>query len=163
MRVSHWLCPLAARLNAVRKRQARPRPTARLWLEALEDRCLPSVTINEFPFPSSHPNGIKAGPDGNVWFTEAGNGKVLGRITPTGQITEVGFASLPENIASFAFGNDGNIWSGGGTYISEATPQGVLLHAYQIPSTLATFYHPSTSVWVPTATSGTAKVMQRAK
>ena len=31
--------------------------------------------------PSSVPWGITAGPDGNLWFTEAGGGKI-GRITP---------------------------------------------------------------------------------
>ena len=34
------------------------------------------------------PLGIAAGPDGNLWFTEAATGNRIGRITPTGTITE---------------------------------------------------------------------------
>jgi streptogramin lyase len=114
--------------------------TVRPRLEALEDRCLPSVTINEFPVgPDTHPNLIKAGPDGSMWFTN-GSGQILDRITPAGQISGISFP-LPEDIHSFAFGKDGNIWFGEATHISEATPQGVLLRDYTIPSTLTTFYH----------------------
>lgn len=48
-----------------------------------------AVTINEFSTPtaSSRPDGITAGPDGNLWFTE-NNGNNIGRITTTGVITE---------------------------------------------------------------------------
>jgi streptogramin lyase len=142
MRNSYWLRPLATRLNSGRKRRLQPRPTARPRLESLEDRCLPSVTINEFLIsPSSRPTYIQAGPDGSMWFIEQsiGTAGVLGRITPTGQITEQHFGG--EGIASFTFGTDGNIWIGGGTDIYEFTPQGALLHDYLIPSTLNTFYH----------------------
>ena len=43
----------------------------------------PSGTITEFTIPttSSIPEGITAGPDGNLWFTENGGNKI-GRITP---------------------------------------------------------------------------------
>jgi streptogramin lyase len=100
------------------------------------------VTINEFPVaPSSTPNSIQAGPDGNVWFLETADSRVLGRITPTGQITDQLFEALPGDIVSFTFGRDGNIWIGGRTNIDELTPQGALLHDYLIPSTLDTFYH----------------------
>jgi streptogramin lyase len=52
--------------------------------------------------------GIVKGPDGNVWFTEAGH---VGRITPAGKITEFAFpsgATGPGN--GIAVGPDGNIW-----------------------------------------------------
>ena len=39
------------------------------------------------PHRSSLPNGIAAGPDGNIWFTEY-DGNKIGRITPAGAITE---------------------------------------------------------------------------
>ena len=32
------------------------------------------------------PSGITAGPDGNLWFTEAA--ATIGRITPAGTVTE---------------------------------------------------------------------------
>ena len=37
-----------------------------------------SGTITEFPVPTSDssPYGITAGPDGNLWFTEAGGNKI---------------------------------------------------------------------------------------
>ncbi len=53
--------------------------------------------------------GIAAGGDGNLWFVDAGQRKV-GRITPSGTITEFG---LPADVgAPYAItsGPDGNIW-----------------------------------------------------
>ena len=46
-------------------------------------------TIHEYAVPtlSSTPNGIAAGSDGNLWFTEYTSNKI-GRITPAGVITE---------------------------------------------------------------------------
>ena len=46
-------------------------------------------TITEFPVPTaeSGPQGIAAGPDGALWFTEMEGGNV-GRITTAGTITE---------------------------------------------------------------------------
>src|SRR5215469_14436635 len=65
-------------------RRPADRVRARPRLEGLEDRCLLSVTITEFPISthySYHPYGITAGPDGNLWFTEQA-GKI-GMINPT--------------------------------------------------------------------------------
>jgi hypothetical protein len=47
------------------------------------------VTMIEYPTPmsGSYPIGVTAGPDGNIWFTEA-NGHKIGRITPAGVMTE---------------------------------------------------------------------------
>jgi virginiamycin B lyase len=110
-------------------------------LEGLEDRCLLSYAINEFPVPApaSAPNRIHAGPDGNVWFLDTGQ-NTLGRITPTGQVTELApFPSLPE-IGNFGFARDGgtwNIWMSSGTNITEITLQGAVLHDYVIPSMLS--------------------------
>ena len=39
------------------------------------------------PTAGSRPFGITTGPDGNLWFTEYGGDKI-GRITPSGTITE---------------------------------------------------------------------------
>src|SRR5436190_20165716 len=118
-----------------RPRLVRPfRRTFRPLVEVLEDRSVPSYTVHEFalPNPDSVPDIIKAGPDGNLWFNE-GNQHELGRISPSGQITEV---TLPASIGSgyFAFGPDGNIWIGSHTDIAEITPQGVLLRDYAIPA-----------------------------
>lgn len=93
-----------------------------------------SYTINTFPLPvaNSGPNIIEAGPDGNVWFLETGR-NTLGRITPTGQITEVPLP-VPAFNEPVVFGPDGNIWLALQTGIAEITPQGDLLHDYAIPS-----------------------------
>ncbi|HMQ24729.1 MAG TPA: hypothetical protein PKA98_01975, partial [Acidimicrobiales bacterium] len=70
------------------------------------------------------PNGIAAGPDGNIWFTSRTNHRI-GRITPQGQITTWGHPdiSLPHEIVA---GPDGNMWftSSGNSRIGRITPQG---------------------------------------
>jgi uncharacterized repeat protein (TIGR01451 family) len=77
------------------------------------------VTFSEYPVPSagSGPRTITAGPDGNLWFTEATNpnnsgnrGDKIGRITVAGIVTEFVVpttASGPETITA---GPDGNLW-----------------------------------------------------
>jgi virginiamycin B lyase len=47
-----------------------------------------------------------AGPDGNLWFTEA-RGARIGRITPAGTITEIPTPPHPSHIT---VGPDGNLW-----------------------------------------------------
>jgi len=55
------------------------------------------------------PFGITAGPDGNLWFTEA-NGNRIGRITPAGVVTEfsagITAGATPYGITA---GPDGNL------------------------------------------------------
>ena len=55
----------------------------------------PRGAVTEFTAgitPGSVPEGITAGPDGNLWFTEI-NGNQIGRITPGGTVTEFSPAS----------------------------------------------------------------------
>ena len=71
--------------GGVRRRARRPAPRAWLRLppEALEDRCLLSIT--EFPLPAnggSGPEGITLGPDGNLWFTMGSGIGMINPITP---------------------------------------------------------------------------------
>src|SRR5438105_2827345 len=68
---------------ASRRRTFRPVP------RQLEDRCVPAVSITEFPVPTaaSGPSGITQHLDGNLWFTEF-NADRIGRITPAGVVTE---------------------------------------------------------------------------
>src|ERR1700691_3444743 len=49
----------------------------------------PLGQVTEFAIPTGNsvPEGIAAGPDGNLWFTEGEWSKVA-RITPSGQVTE---------------------------------------------------------------------------
>jgi virginiamycin B lyase len=65
-----------------------------------------------YPLPrvNSYPFGITAGPDGNLWFTEGSATNKIGRITPSGAITQYGIHtewSWPLDIAS---GPDGRLW-----------------------------------------------------
>ena len=67
--------------------------------------------ITEFPLPvaESWPDGITAGPEGNLWFTEwKTNG--IGRITSTGKITEYPLPKGSGRPTSITEGIDGNLW-----------------------------------------------------
>ncbi len=64
------------------------------------------LTRKPGPNDVSGAEGIAAGPDGNLWFTEP-FAKAIGRVTPGGQITEfpVSSGNAPDEIAA---GPDGN-------------------------------------------------------
>jgi len=73
----------------------------------------PVGTVSEFSAgitTGAHPDGIAAGPDGNLWFTEYSADRI-GRITPGGTVTEfstgISAGSNPDGIAA---GSDGNLW-----------------------------------------------------
>jgi streptogramin lyase len=67
-------------------------------------------TITEFTIPTagSSPHGIKAGPDGNMWFTEQIG--QIGRITPSGAITEFPVPNPSSRPFDITTGPDGNLW-----------------------------------------------------
>jgi len=70
-------------------------------------RITPAGKVTEFSAGiSDAPEGIAAGPDGNLWFTE-GSGKI-GRITPAGKVTEFITAGL--STTGITAGPDGNLW-----------------------------------------------------
>ena len=82
-----------------------------LFVSLLLGTCLSAQTITEFPLArGSHPYGIAAGLDGNIWFAEyeffAGIPKIV-RMTPTGDRTE-----FPQGLDTnfIAPGPDGNLW-----------------------------------------------------
>jgi streptogramin lyase len=90
------------------------------------------VSLTEFPVPTSNygPLGITSGPDGNLWFTST-SALSIGRITPSGTITEFPVPALSSGITS---GPDGNLWfnttsdEDGGVIddIGQLTPSGVV-------------------------------------
>ncbi|MDX2166890.1 MAG: choice-of-anchor D domain-containing protein [Deltaproteobacteria bacterium] len=97
--------------------------------------------ITEFPVltPNARPFGIAAGPDGNLWFTEADAGRI-GRITPEGNIVEFpplaacpGRASSPFP-AGITTGPDGNLWftDDNCAQIGRMTPSGDVIK-YNLP------------------------------
>ena len=70
-----------------------------------------AVTINEFATAAadSAPQGIAAGPDGNLWVTEYFGNKI-GRTTPAGVITEFTVPTAGSGPLGIAAGPDGNLW-----------------------------------------------------
>ena len=103
-----------------------------LWLGAGH---ADAQSFTEFPLTAnSHPLGIASGPDGNLWFVEA-NANQIGRITPTGTITEFPIPtpnSLPVDAVA---GPDGNIWFVElvGNQIGRITPTGAISE-FSIPT-----------------------------
>jgi len=86
-------------------------------------------TAREFPTgPGTGPYSIAAGPDGNMWFTEAEAARI-GRISPSGAITvfEDGITAGSGPVGITA-GPDGNMWftEQNGDRIGRITPEGVV-------------------------------------
>jgi virginiamycin B lyase len=87
--------------------------------------------IVEFPIPTlaSHPSCIVAGPDGNMWFTEATVNKI-GMITPSGNVTEFLIPTKDSSPSCIAAGPDGNLWFTESARIADKvgriTPRGVI-------------------------------------
>jgi streptogramin lyase len=69
-----------------------------------------AVTLYQVPTPRilGDTYGITLGADGNVWFTEIFGGKI-GRVTPSGSITEFTVGGQPSGITA---GPDGKLWFG---------------------------------------------------
>jgi virginiamycin B lyase len=68
-------------------------------------------TVSEFAVPTanSKPEGIAAGPDGALWFTENAGSKI-GRITTTGTITEFTIPIAGSGPIGITAGPDGALW-----------------------------------------------------
>lgn len=67
--------------------------------------------VTEFPIPTAavNPEGIAAGPNGNLWFTEL-TGNKIGRITHSGSITEFVLPTSQSRPVGITAGPDGNLW-----------------------------------------------------
>src|SRR5579885_3133497 len=87
----------------------------------------PSITEFAVPIANSDPEGIVAGPDGNLWFTEYQSSKI-GRITPSGTITEFALPNANSQPRGIATGPDGNLWftEYGSNQIGRITPSGTI-------------------------------------
>lgn len=85
--------------------------------------------FTEFPIPTSNsnPNGITAGPDGNLWFTETGGNKI-GKMTPGGAFTEYPVPKSNSGLQSITAGPDGNLWfiEGNANQIGRITTGGAI-------------------------------------
>lgn len=106
---------------------APPQPDAGTATVGLDFPMMTPPKVTEFPLtPISNPATIVTGPDGNLWFTEAGRNAV-GRMAPDGTLTEFelsGAVVIPLGIAA---GSDGNLWvTSINPVISRVTPSGVV-------------------------------------
>ena len=93
---------------------------------------------------NSVPEGIAAGPDGNLWFTEfnahalgAGPGRIA-RITPAGAVTEFTRPGLDRPLL-IAPGPDDNLWFTAASGLGPITPAGVVSQYTYPYSTLPGF------------------------
>jgi streptogramin lyase len=104
-------------------------PDGNLWFSDRATPAAPKIgritsggAITEFSLPAtSVPGTLAAGPDGNVWFVDrVATGSLIGRITPTGTITEFGTGlTAASSLFSIAEGPDGNLW-----FTDRSTPPG---------------------------------------
>jgi virginiamycin B lyase len=84
-------------------------------VEGLERRRVLSLAapppIDEFPVPTpaGAPTGIVTGPDGAIWFTEAGANQI-GRISTSGVITEFPVTTAGGAPTAITAGPDGALW-----------------------------------------------------
>jgi streptogramin lyase len=94
-------------------------PDGNLWfVESNGDRIARITSlgqVTEFTLTGvANPGGITAGPDGNMWFTESSAStttKAIGRITPSGAITETIFTHSPvSTLNGVTAGPDGTLW-----------------------------------------------------
>jgi streptogramin lyase len=108
-------------------------------------RITPSGRISQFLLPtgSGSPEAITAGPDGNLWFTVTdvvfGNSMfgipnsvsasgTIGRITPSGTISEFPIPTANNRPEAITAGPDGNLWftEGGTGKIGRITSSGTI-------------------------------------
>src|SRR5438067_236131 len=121
---------------------------ARLVLEALEARDVPTAGITEFSTglaANSSPYQIAAGPDDNLWFTDLGGDRV-GRITPGSTISEFPVNGSPQEITA---GADGNLWftEYEGSSIGRMTTRGQLTEFAVANKPTAITAGPDGNVW----------------
>lgn len=97
----------------------------------------PTINTYSTPTSSSGPNGIVAGPDGNLWFTEE-SGNAIGKISTSGSISEYPIPTSNAVPWSITVGPDGALWftEQRGEKIGRITTSGSITE-YNIPTTVA--------------------------
>ena len=110
-------------------------PDGNLWFAEASANRIGRITtggvVTEFAgMTVGAPTGIAAGPDGNLWFTENANPGAIGRISPTGVLTEYKAGlTINRRPLDIVAGNDGSLHfsenNGSGT-IGKVTTAGVI-------------------------------------
>ncbi len=95
------------------------------------------VAIGSYATAPEHsgPWAITAGPDGALWFTEADNTSVIGRLTPAGEFTGYTIPTPGSSPYGIVTGPDGALWfaEAGGNRIGRLTTAGVFTE-YPVPT-----------------------------
>jgi len=93
-----------------------PGPSETVWFTELETNAIAvanaaGTTVAAFPLPEtgSAPITVIVGPDGEAWFTEY-TGNRIGRITPSGAVTEYPIPTSGAAADLLTVGPDGAIW-----------------------------------------------------
>jgi streptogramin lyase len=116
----------------------------------------PSIT--KFSTPHQSPYQITNGPDGNVWFTEDTD-NVIGKITPSGVVTEYPIPTTNAGLRKITNGPDGNVWFTEflKNKVGKITPSGVVTE-YPIPTSFSlpvgVVAGPDGNVWFAESLSG---------
>jgi streptogramin lyase len=107
-------------------------PDGSIWFTGFYKigRIAPDGTVSEFPLPNGensdekfvfHDGPLVVGADGNVWFSGArgfrredgsavGDEPIIGRLTPTGELTEFDLPPEGGHPIRLTNGPDGNVW-----------------------------------------------------
>jgi streptogramin lyase len=119
------------------------RTRTRAWfrLETLEDRSLLSAisSITEFPVSGvtgASPQSVVSGPDGNLWFTEAG-ANAIGVINPmTHAVSSFAIPTSGSAPGGIAAGPDGNLWftEGASHQVGDINPTTHSISLYTVPN-----------------------------
>jgi streptogramin lyase len=139
------------------------------WVPTVEEGTVATDTVtykyqtaeqhNEYSLPgNSYSSGITDGPEGNIWFTEEGIGKV-GKVTPAGTVTEY---SIPENYkASYITAGPGKepaMWiSEDGDKIGKLNTASGTITQYQVPGEVEAkemTVGPDGNLWFAAASTG---------
>lgn len=126
-----------------------------------------SGAMTSIPYPSAwstsrYGNTMIAAPDGNIWFTEyttvatPGSADHIGKITPSGTITEYPITHADNGPDAMVIGPDGNIWftevgNGGG---SSQPPQDGAIGRVTLSGTVTEFKIPVASAHPAGLTKG---------
>jgi len=115
-------------------------------IELLEERCLLSGGMREYmiPTPNSHPIGIAAGPDSNIWAVGYASGPrtdKIWRMSTDGEFTPSdGFDAVVSSYPIFIVaGPDGNLWfteddARNGNDIVRMNPSGEVTGRFPVPT-----------------------------
>ncbi len=87
-------------------------PDDRLWFTGLNPGNIGSIdtagSLTEYAVPDGAAAGITTGPDGNIWFPTSGNN--IGRLTPSGVLTEFPITTPGSGALGITTGPDGALW-----------------------------------------------------